>query len=78
MSFQSNLVFYGSFCVSSVMAPPHIAPPQPSQGDGQDLARAIESMAVALTQQCNAMLQQHKVAMQHQEASLEQQHLVMQ
>jgi len=60
------------------MAPPHIAPPQPAQGDGQDLARAIEAMVVALTQQSNAMLQQHEAAMQRQEASLEQQNFMMQ
>jgi len=60
------------------MAPPRVAPPQPSQGDGQDLARAIEAMAAALTQQSNAMMQQHEAAMQRQEASLEQQHFMMQ
>jgi len=49
MCFQSNPVSDGCFCASSVMAPPRIAPPQPSQGDGQDLARAIKAMAVALT-----------------------------
>ena len=60
------------------MAPPRVAPPQPSQGDGQDLARAIEAMAAALTQQSNAMMQQHEAAMQRQEASLEQQNFMMQ
>jgi len=48
------------------MAPPRIAPPAPPQGDWQDLTRAIEAMAAALTQQSNAMLQQHEVAMQRQ------------
>jgi len=46
------------------MASPRIAAPPPPQGDGQDLARAIEAMATALTQQNNAMLQQHEAAIQ--------------
>jgi len=45
------------------MAPPRVAPPPPPQGDGQDLARAIKAIAAALTQQSNAMLQQHEAAM---------------
>ena len=78
MRFQSNPVSNGSLCVSSNMAPPRIAPHPPPQDDRQDLARVIEAMAAALTQQSNAMMLQHEAAMQRQEASLEQQNFMMQ
>jgi len=48
------------------MAPPRIARPPP-QGDAPDLARAIEVMATTLTQQSNAMMQQHEASIQRQE-----------
>jgi len=59
------------------MAPPH-RNPQSSQGDTPDIARAIEAMVAALTQQSANMMQQHEVSMQRQATSLEQQQLVMQ
>jgi len=39
------------------MAPPRVTPPPPLQGDGQDIARAIEAMAATLNQQSNTMMQ---------------------
>jgi len=45
------------------MAPSRVTPPPPPQGDGQDLTRAIEVMAATLTQQSNAMMQQHEASM---------------
>jgi len=51
---------------------------QPSQGDAPDIARAIEVMMAAMTQQSTAMMQQHEASLQRQAASLEQQQLVMQ
>jgi len=44
------------FCVPNDMTPPHINP-QPPRGDASDIARAIEAMVAALTQQSNAMMQ---------------------
>jgi len=63
-------------CVSD-MAPPRRTP-QSSQGDVPDIARAIEAMVAAMTQQSTAMMQQHEMSMQCQAATLEQQQLVMQ
>jgi len=37
---------------------------QPSQGDVSDIARAIEAMVAAMTQQSTAMMQQHEASMQ--------------
>jgi len=51
---------------------------QLSQGDAPDIARAIEAMVAAMTQQNTAMMQQHEASMQRQAVSLEQQQLVMQ
>jgi len=59
------------------MAPPRRAS-QSSQGDVPDIARAIEAMVAAMTQQSAAMMQQHEASMQRQAASLEQQQAVMQ
>ena len=59
------------------MAPPHRTS-QSSQGDVPDIARAIEAMIAAMTQQSTAMMQQHEASMQRQVASLEQQQLLMQ
>jgi len=52
--------------------------PQSSQDDAPDIARAIEAMVAALTQQSNGMMQQHEASMLCQPTSLEQQQLVMQ
>jgi len=57
---------------------PHRRTSQSSQGDVPDIARAIEAMVAAMTQQSIAMMQQHEASMQRQAASLEQQQLVMQ
>jgi len=38
-----------------------------------DIARAIEAMVAAMTQQSTTMMQHHEAAMQRQAASLEQQ-----
>ena len=46
--------------------------PQSSQGDIPDIARAIEAMMAAITQQSTIMMQQHEVSMQRQAVSLEQ------
>jgi len=66
------------------MAPPRRTS-QSSQGDVPDIARAIEAMVAAMTQQSAAMMQQsaammqqHEASMQRQAASLEQQQAVMQ
>ena len=59
------------------MAPPRRTS-QSSQADVPDIARAIEAMVAAMTQQSTAMMQQHEASMQRQAASLEQQQLVMQ
>jgi len=59
------------------MAPPRMTS-QSFQGDVPDIARAIEAMVVAMTQQSTTMMQQHETSMQQQEASLEQQQMVMQ
>jgi len=53
----------GFSCVPSHMAPPRVNP-QPPQSDAPDIARAIEAMVAALTQQSNAMMQQHEASMQ--------------
>ena len=45
------------------MAPPRRTP-QSFQGDVPDIARAIEVMVTAMTQQSTAMMQQHKASMQ--------------
>ena len=47
-------------------------------GDASDIARVIEAMVAAMTQQNTTMMQQHEALMQRQAASLEQQQLVMQ
>jgi len=52
--------------------------PQSSQGDVSNIAKAIEAMVAAVTQQSTAMMQQHEASMQRQTAALEQQQLVMQ
>jgi len=52
--------------------------PQSSQGDVPHIARTIEEMVAAMTQQSTTMMQQHEASMQRQAASLEQQQLVMQ
>jgi len=54
------------------MAPPRRTS-QSSQGDLPDIARAIEAMVAAMTQQSTAIMQQHEAAMQRQAVSLEQQ-----
>jgi len=59
------------------MAPPRRTS-QSSQGDVANIARAIEAMVAAMTQQSTVMMQQHEASMQRQAASLEQQQLVMQ
>jgi len=59
------------------MAPPRRTS-RSSQGDVPDIARAIEAMVAAMTQQSAAMMQQHEASMQRQAASLEQQQAVMQ
>jgi len=59
------------------MTPPRRTP-QSSQGDVPDIARVIEAMVTAMTQQSITMMQQHEASMQRQAASLEQQQLVMQ
>jgi len=59
------------------MAPPRRTS-QSSQADVPDIARAIEAIVTAMTQQSKAMMQQHEASMQQQSASLEQQQLVMQ
>jgi len=59
------------------MAPPH-RNSRSSQDDVPDIARAIEAMVAAMTQQSTAMMKQHEVSMQRQAVSLEQQQLVMQ
>jgi len=51
--------------------------PQSSQGNVPDIARAIEAMVAAMTQQSTTMMQQHKASMQRQATALEQQQLVM-
>jgi len=51
--------------------------PQSSQGNVPDIARAIEAMVAAMTQQSTTMMQQHKASMQGQATALEQQQLVM-
>jgi len=38
--------------------------PQSSQGDVPDIARAIEAMVAAMTQQSTTMMQQHEASMQ--------------
>jgi len=43
-----------------------------------DIARAIEAMVAAITQQSTAIMQQHEASMQRQATTLEQQQLVMQ
>ena len=65
------------FLCASDMAPQR-KNSQPSQGDAPDIARAIEVMMAAMTQQSTAMMQQHEASLQRQAASLEQQQLVMQ
>jgi len=45
------------------MAPPRRAS-KSSQGDAPDIARAIEAMVAAMTQQSAAMMQQHEASMQ--------------
>jgi len=45
------------------MAPSHRIP-QSSQGDVQDIARAIEAMVAAMTHQSTVMMQQHEASMQ--------------
>jgi len=47
------------------MEPPRLPHP-PSQPDVPDIATVIEAMAAALTQQGNAIIQQHKASMQRQ------------
>jgi len=37
---------------------------QSSQGDALDIARAIEAMVAAMTQQSTSMMQQHEASMQ--------------
>jgi len=59
------------------MAPPRRTS-QSSQGDVPDIARAIETMVAAMTQQSTVMMQQHEASMQQQAASLEQQQAMMQ
>ena len=59
------------------MAPPRRAS-QSSQGDTPDIARTLEAMVAAMTQQSAAMMQHHEASMQRQAASLEQQQAVMQ
>jgi len=54
-----------------IMASPRRTP-QSSQGDIPDIARAIEAMMAAITQQSTIMMQQHEVSMQRQAVSLEQ------
>jgi len=49
--------------VPSDMAPPR-RNPQSSRGDAPDIARAIEAMVVALTQESTNMMQQHEASMQ--------------
>jgi len=44
------------------MAPP-CRDTQPSQDDVPDIARAIEAMVAAMTQQSMAMMQQHEASM---------------
>jgi len=51
---------------------PHRRTSQSSQGDAPDIARAIEAMVTAITQQSTAMMQQHEASMQRQAVSLEQ------
>jgi len=51
------------------MAPP-CKTSQSSQGDEPDIARAIEAMVAAMTQQSTVMMQQHEDSMQQQAASL--------
>ncbi|XP_027927450.1 uncharacterized protein LOC114184337 [Vigna unguiculata] len=51
---------------------------QSSQDNIPDIARAIEAMGAAMTQQSTMMMQQHETSMQRQTVSLEQQQLVMQ
>jgi len=58
------------------MAPPR-KNSQSSQGDVPDIAKAIEAMVVAMTQQSTTMMQQHEASMQRHASSLEQQQLVM-
>jgi len=45
------------------MAPQH-RNSQPSQGDTPDIARTIEAMVAAMTQQSTMMMQQHEASMQ--------------
>jgi len=52
--------------------------PQSSQGDVPDIARAIEAMVAAMTQQSTTMMQRREASMQRQTVLLEQQQLVMQ
>ena len=59
------------------MAPPRRTS-QSSQGDVPDIAKAIEAMVAAMTQQSTTMIQQHEASMQRHATSLERQQLVMQ
>jgi len=59
------------------MAPPRRTS-QSSRGDLPDIARAIEAIVAAMTQQSTTMMQQHEARMKRQAASLEQQQAMMQ
>jgi len=60
-----------------IMAPLHRTT-ESSQGNTPDIARAIEAMVAAMTQQSVAMMQKHEASMQRRAASLEHQQLMMQ
>jgi len=59
------------FCVPVTMTPP-CRTPQSSHYDVQDIAREIEAMVAAMTQQSTVIMQQHEASMQRQAPSLEQ------